>query len=64
MNFIYGMKSGISQVTHSKPFLSDFGPKLMFMLFLIKLTSSGPVVWEMGVLICTIQIKFIEQWAS
>lgn len=47
-----------------KPFLSDLGPKLMFVLFLIKLTSSGPVVWEMGVLICTIQNKFLEQWAS
>lgn len=60
MNFRYGMKSGIFQATHSKPFLSDFGPKLMFVLFFIKLISSGPVVWETGVLICTIQNKFTE----
>lgn len=46
MNFIYGMKYGLSQATRSKPFLSGFRPELKFVLFHINLISSGPIVWE------------------
>lgn len=56
MNFMYRMKSDISQATHSKPFLSDFWPNLMFVLFLVNLILSGPIVWE----ICKTQNKFVE----